>query len=491
MKIRTRIFMVFAIMIAAGIYSLVHWMQGEMKPRYMEAQEDTLVDISQLLASMISSQAVTKTDDQIKIDTQFIRTSFLELAQRNIDAQIYEIHKQQVDIRVYVTDINGIVVFDSHNDRDIGADYSQWRDVHRTLTGEYGARSTELDPLYPEGSIMYIAAPILFGNEIIGVVSVGKPTRNAERFMEHLLNSISSVSLVIVIITLLIGLIIHNWLSRPLSRIQSYAEAVTKGERTSLPDLGNNEIGEVGQALESMRIALDGKSYVSDYVQSLTHELKSPIAAIRGASELLNENMPDEDRERFLGNIKNESQRMQELVDRLLELASLEYRPGLDEIETISINELLNDVVDSLLPVAHGRQVAITITEDNNCQINGNYFLLSKALSNMLKNAIEFSPSHGEITVSVDKQQDRVFINICDQGKGIPDYAREKIFERFYSLPRPDGRKGSGLGLSFVKEIASLHRASVVVTDNPQATDTSGSCVKLVLPTIQHSPSAN
>jgi len=481
MKIRTRIFLAFAIMIAAGIYSLVYWMQDEMKPRYMEAQEDTLVDTSQLLASMISAQAIKRTGDNILIDTQFIQNSFLELAQRNIDAQIYEVRKQQVDIRVYVTDINGTVIFDSDHDRDLGADYSQWRDVYRTLRNEYGARSTEDDPLYTDGSIMYIAAPIRFDNEIVGVISVGKPTRNAERFMEHLLGNISGVGFVIIIITLLIGLIIHNWLSRPLSRIQHYVEAVTRGERTALPELGNNEIGEVGQALESMRIALDGKSYVSDYVQTLTHELKSPIAAIRGASELLNEDMPEADRKRFLKNIANESRRMQELVDRLLELASLEYRPGLEEVEIINTHDLLRDAVDSLLPVADKSHIKILLNEDDNHQLRGNYFLLSKAITNLIKNAIGFSPANGEITVSTIQRDNKLSITVCDQGHGIPDYAKDRVFERFYSLPRPDGTKGSGLGLSFVREIASLHHAEVKVSDNPQSPQTTGTCISLEL----------
>jgi two-component system sensor histidine kinase CreC len=480
-KIRTRIFLAFAIMMAAGIYSLVHWMQDEMKPRYMEAQEDTLVDISQLLASMISAQAINRTDGKIHIDTRFIQSSFLELAQRKIDAQIYEIHKQQVDIRVYVTDIGGRVIFDSDNDRDLGVDYSQWRDVHLTLKGHYGARSSENDPLYMDGSIMYIAAPVLFDDEIVGVVSVGKPTRNAERFMEHLLNNISGVGFIIVIITLLIGLIIHNWLSRPLSLIQQYAEAVTKGERTTLPELGNNEIGEVGRALESMRLALDGKSYVSDYVQSLTHELKSPIAAIRGASELLNEDMPENDRRHFLGNIENETRRMQELVDRLLELASLEYRPGLDEIETINIDELLSDIVDSMSPIAQNHQVSISLKNGTNHQVSGNSFLLSKAITNMVKNAIEFSPADGEVSISAQQRENGLAITICDQGEGIPGYARDKIFERFYSLPRPGGRKGSGLGLSFVREIASLHHARVNISENPDADQTPGTCISFLL----------
>ncbi|NNJ92501.1 MAG: two-component system sensor histidine kinase CreC, partial [Gammaproteobacteria bacterium] len=237
------------------------------------------------------------------------------------------------------------------------------------------------------------------------------------------------------------------------------------------------------QALESMRIALDGKSYVSDYVQTLTHELKSPIAAIRGASELLNEDMPEADRARFLNNIENETQRMQELVDRLLELASLEYRPDLDDIQPINLHELLLDVVDSLLPVAQKRQITIKLNEEAHHQISGNYFLLSKAITNIVKNAVEFSPDEAEITISTVKRDNTITINICDQGQGIPDYAKDKIFERFYSLPRPDGRKGSGLGLSFVKEIASLHHAEIRISDNAESKQSTGSCISFELST--------
>lgn len=481
MKIRTRIFLVFAIIMAIGIFSLVRWMQGEMRPRYMEAQEDTLVDFSQLLASIISTQGIIVNDTQASIDTDFLHDSFNELLQRNIDAQIYQINKQHVDIRVYVTDKTGKVIFDSDGDRDINFDYSQWRDVHRTLRGEYGARSTDFDPLYPDGTTMYIAAPVLHDTEIIGVVSVGKPARNAERFMEHLLGNISTVGMMILIVATLVSLFIHGWLSRPLARLQAYADAVTKGERTTLPRLGDNEVGQVGRAMESMRIALDGKSYVSDYVQALTHELKSPIAAIAGASELLDENMPPEDRRRFLQNINNETQRMQELIERLLELASLEFRPSLETADRIDISELLIDVIDSMQPVAQSQQVSIDFEPVGDCNIQGDSFLLSKALTNILKNAIEFSPLQGVINIRLEHKNQVVSITICDQGEGIPGYAREKIFERFFSLPRPDGRKGSGLGLSFVREITALHHATVTITDNSETVDNSGTCVTLSL----------
>ena len=466
MKIRTRIFLVFAILMGIGIFSFVNWMHGEMRPRYMEAQEDTLVDMSQLLASILSTQAVEKNQDQNGIDSGFLEQSFASLSQRVIDAQIYQIHKEHVDIRIYVTDKNGVVIFDSDNQRDLGQDYSQWRDVNRSLKGEYGARSTEGDSLYPEGSTMYIAAPIVFNNDIIGSVSVGKPTRNAERFMKHLLDNITTVGLLITVIAIIIGLFIHSWVSRPLAHLQEYAVKVTQGDRVNLPDLGNNEVGEVGSAMESMRKALDGKSYVSDYVQSLTHELKSPIAAIRGASELLSEDMPLKERQRFLKNIANETIRMQELIDRLLELASLEYRPEIQLNETINLKDLLNEVINSQESTAQARNISIKLNAPNQTSIKGDEFLLSKAFINILKNAIDYSPDNSAIEIAVSIQNLQVFISFIDQGPGIPEYAKEKIFERFYSLPKPSGQKGSGLGLSFVKEIAALHKAEISVENN-------------------------
>ena len=478
MKIRTRIFLVFAILIGIGIFTLVNWMHGEMRPRYMEAQEDTLVDLSQLLASIISTQAIKQDKNGAFIDNDILKQSFSNLKQRNIDAQIYQIRKEHVDIRIYVTDKNGLVIFDSDNQRDIGQDYSQWRDVNRSLKGEYGARSTEADPLYPEGSTMYIAAPIIFNTDIIGSVSVGKPTRNAERFMKHLLDNITTVGLLITAIAILIGLFIHTWVSRPLARLQQYAVNVTEGEHINLPELGNNEVGQVGAAMEKMRMALDGKSYVSEYVQSLTHELKSPIAAIRGASELMSEDMPTEERKHFLKNIVNETLRMQELIDRLLELAAIEYRPELSLDKTLELKAILEEVINSLQSIAAGKKISMNLSSRGQSIIKGDEFLLSKAFNNILKNAIDFSPENSNVIINVSGDSKTVSVSICDEGPGIPDYAKEKIFERFYSLAKPNGQKGSGLGLSFVKEIAMLHKAEITVENN----DGQGTKITVVLP---------
>jgi two-component system sensor histidine kinase CreC len=464
MKLRTRIFLVFMVVIALGIFSLVSWIQDEMKPRYMEAQEDTLVDLSQLLAAEISSHGIRRDPQGVEIDTAALEQSFLALQSRSISAQIYQLHKERVDIRLYVTNRSGSVVYDSDHGRDLGADYSQWRDVYRTLRGQYGARSSENDPLYPQGSIMYIAAPILYQGDVVGVLSVGKPTRNAERFMSNAVADLSRAGLLVALTAILIAFVLHIWLSRPLEQLQTYAKAVSQGKRVTLPALGKNELGLVGREMERMRQTLDGKNYISNYVQALTHELKTPIASIRGAKEILDEDPPAEVRKRFLGNIGGATQRMQTLIERLLDLAAIENRPGIEQPQRIPLRRLLEELLDSMHPIARRHGVELTLQMAADAWVLGDAFLLEKAVSNLIKNAIEFSPSGGLVSILVRELEETTEIVVRDQGIGIPEFARSRVFERFYALAKPDGQKGSGLGLSFVWEIADLLHGSVVIS---------------------------
>ena len=117
---------------------------------------------------------------------------------------------------------------------------------------------------------------------------------------------------------LLIGAVMVWWINRSIRRLVGYAEAVAAGEPARLPRLGSPELDSLGQAVEAMRRKLEGKEYVQAYVHTLSHELKSPLAAIRGAGELLREDPPPETRRRFIDNILAQSLRMQQLIERLL-----------------------------------------------------------------------------------------------------------------------------------------------------------------------------
>ena len=193
--------------------------------------------------------------------------------------------------------------------------------------------------------------------------------------------------------------------------------------------------------------------------------------------------MPEVRREQFLKNIRDETQRIQNLVDRLLELSAIEKRRGLSEIQEVRLDELLPEAMASVGPVADARGVRIVVQGAEGCGLGGDRFLLHQALTNLLQNAIDFSPSGGTIEVAVTSTNRHHRISIRDHGPGIPDYALDRVFEKFYSLRRPhSGKKGTGLGLSFVKEIAEIHRGSAELRNHPDG----GAVAILTLPKRAH-----
>ena len=149
------------------------------------------------------------------------------------------------------------------------------------------------------------------------------------------------------------------WLFHPIGKITEYARAIERGERPPKPKIGiGREVNTLAHALDSMRDALEDRKYVERYIQTLTHEMKSPLAAIRGAAELLDEDMPVETRKRFLENIRAETARSERLINRLLELSAIESRVRLDEAAEIDFRDIVARAIDQARPLAEIAGVA-------------------------------------------------------------------------------------------------------------------------------------
>jgi two-component system sensor histidine kinase CreC len=178
--------------------------------------------------------------------------------------------------------------------------------------------------------------------------------------------------------------------------------------------------------------------------------------------------MDEARRVRFLANIHNESHRIQRIVDRMLELAALENRKRLRKIEFIKLHPLVKTVIESKEPMLSRKRLETRIHIPDGLTVKGDGFLLHQAVSNLLQNALDFSPEGGVIEIAAHRSGDRVRIAVTDDGPGIPDFAGNKIFDKFFSLQRPDtGHKSTGLGLNFVREVATLHGGEVRLENRP------------------------
>ncbi len=456
MNITLRLLLGYFLIVGLAAWFVLNSFSEEVKPGVRQTMEETLVDTAHLLAEMATQDAPSG-----KLDTKRFAAAFERYQARDPHANIWGFKKDSLDLRVYITDANGIVLYDSEG-KAVGQDYSKWNDVYLTLHGGYGVRSSQLDPNDSRSTVMHVAAPILREGKTVGVLAVAKPTLSVQPFIDRSRQRIERAGWWLMGGALAIGLLFTWWLTRSVNLLRRYAREVSQGKKTQLPQLGSGELAELGRALAEMREKLDGREYVENYVHTLAHEMKSPLTALIGAAELLDENMAQAERATFTRNIREQSRRLKDMLDKLLALAKVEHRNTLEEAAPVGLRALAETVIADHAALLQQRAIACENLIPADAQTSGEIFLLRQALANLLDNAIDFSPDNSRITLSLETSTNTHTLILRDQGSGIPDYAMPRIFERFYSLARPGTqRKSSGLGLPFVKEVAALHGGEV------------------------------
>ncbi|MFS2096542.1 two-component system sensor histidine kinase CreC [Pseudomonas sp. Pseusp11] len=452
MSLGIRIFLVYVLFIGLTGYFVLNTVMEEVRPGVRQSTEETLVDTANLMAEILR--------DDFKAGT-LSQNRWPELlkayGERQPKAKIWGLSKNQVNHRIYVTDAKGIVVLDSSGIA-VGQDYSRWNDVYLTLRGEYGARSTRSNPDDSNSSVMHVGAPIRDNGQIIGVVTVAKPNSSLQPYVDRTERRLLTYGAGLIGLGLLFGALLSWWLSAALRRLTAYAQAVSEGRRVEVPHYRGGELEQLATALEHMRTQLEGKAYVERYVHTLTHELKSPLAAIRGAAELLQGEMPPAQQQRFVSNIDSESARMQQLIERLLNLAQVEQRQGLEERVAVPLAGLVEELLNAQAARIEGKQLRVERQIAADLNLLGEPFLLRQALGNLLENALDFTQAYGVLRLCAERVGEQIEFRLFNQAEAIPDYALPRLSERFYSLPRPDsGRKSTGLGLNFVEEVVKLH----------------------------------
>lgn len=467
MRLALKILTAFLLVAAVAGLFVTQVLVGEVKPGVRQAMESNLVDTANLLAELAAHdlQQGQMADGRFAAAVNRART-------RDPRARIWDFPKHHIVLDVLVTDASGRVLWDSAG-KATGQDFSGWNDVLRTLRGQYGARSSLLDPQRPDGpTVMHVAAPIRAADgsgRLLGVLSVAQPNAALEPYVAAGREAIVLKGLLLALLVGGIGLLVSFWLARRVSRLRRYAEAVTRGEAARQPEASRDEMGQLGRALAQMRQELDGKAYVERYVQTLTHEMKSPLSAIGASAELLQSPMSDPDRARFVGHIQSQAQRLTVMVDKLLALAAVEQQVQLPVQDNVDLKALLTAVVADGQVTAQrdGTRVSLHLPDGAAC-VPGDGFLLHQAVVNLFDNALAFATG-GEVSMALEERDGGWQITVEDDGPGIPDYALSRVFERFYSLARPDtGQRSSGLGLVFVAEVARLHAGRAWLENRPE-----------------------
>ncbi len=337
-------------------------------------------------------------------------------------------------------------------------------EVQRALGGAYGATARQRrppDPLPPIGDIrsrgklqVFIALPIFSDGRVIGVVAASRTGLDALSSLWQIRRGLFVAVGIGLALTIAISVACARAIARPMHAITRQARAIARGEPTgdfSAPGFTPAEIRSLGEALNVMTEKLRAQaSYVADFATNVSHELKTPIAAIRGATELLSDwdNMEPAQRERFLNNMLLDAERMESLVSRLLTLAKIESAAALPT-SRVDVPAFCRALLGR-----YGNDVELRLS-DPPSYIDIAEEHLASAIGNLVDNAVRHGAGH-PVVVELTSQAGRLCVTVTDRGAGISTANQRKIWDRFFTTERDRG--GTGLGLSIVQAIVQARQ---------------------------------
>jgi two-component system OmpR family sensor kinase len=265
---------------------------------------------------------------------------------------------------------------------------------------------------------------------------------------------------------------------RPLDRIERTAGKIAAGDlsRRVSPADNRTEVGRLGLALNGMLERLEkafsarktSEDRLRQFLADASHELRTPLASIRGYAELYRMGAVDdpEQRELAMRRIEEEAKRMGLLVEDLLALARLDRSPE-PRREHVDLVKLASDVAVDARATAPDREIALRAPEP--APLEGDPHQLHQVLANLVRNALVHTPPGSPIELGVAVAPDTVTVSVRDHGPGLPDGARERLFERFWRAEggRERGRAGAGLGLAIAREIVLAHGGSIDAANAP------------------------
>ncbi len=331
--------------------------------------------------------------------------------------------------------------------------------------------SMEMSFLNDRGQqIVSLVTPIKRNKAVHGVLLLSTRPGEIDDILLSERIGIALISGVALITTIFTSLWLISTISRPMRRLSEAAVQVRRNikERTKLPDFSGrkDEVGQFAVAFRDMTGAFYRRVEASEkFAADVAHELKNPLTAARSTAEALSYAKDDKTREELVQQIIQELHRLNRLITDVSNASRLEAELALQEAKPVHLIEVLTNVTNAFSDVHRADDISIEFSSANGAAlqdfiVNGHEGRLAQVITNLVDNALSFSPPGGVVKVSVERIADQVEIRVSDQGAGIPTQNLKTIFSRFYSdRPATDGLQGknSGLGLSISQEIIDAH----------------------------------
>ncbi len=382
------------------------------------------------------------------------------LTEENVSAAMSAVEPEGVS-RAIVTDPYGKVLFDTREAGNATGYYVFYTELVEALRGNSAGYYA-----YKEGAFHSSAAqPVLYQNQIIGGVYVYDYDTQQASLLESLRNNLFSISAGVAALVLGMSLIFSRQLTQRLGKLLAAIRGVREGaynQRAALS--GHDEFAQIAGEFNDLVDRLqETESARRQFVSDASHELKTPLAAIRLLTDsiLQNENMDNATAREFVSDIGQEAERLSRITEDLLRLTRLDSgvveAPG-----KIAVAPVLDRALKMLRPVADEKEVEILIICDN-AEVVATEGELYQVLYNLAENAVKYNRRGGFVRICAQAGTETTVITVEDNGIGIPDGDLNNVFKRFYRVDKARSRAagGTGLGLSIVSDIVSRRGGAI------------------------------
>jgi signal transduction histidine kinase len=277
-----------------------------------------------------------------------------------------------------------------------------------------------------------------------------------------------------LVVALAVASIFARQISKPIAELRDVAGDIAAGNLARRPSVSaSGEVGELARTIARMAEQLEARLHAleklqsvrRDFVANVSHELKTPLTAIRGFAETLTQELSaDAQQARFADTIRSNAERMQRLVDDLLDLSKIESGGWTPQPTLLNADHAIGDAIMSLQDEARRKGIDLVAdVADDARHLRADPIAVRQIISNLVENAIRYTPERGRIVVFTRSDKSSAVLGVRDSGTGIPAEHLPRIFERFYRVDPARSRVGggTGLGLAIVKHLAEAHRGSV------------------------------
>jgi two-component system sensor histidine kinase CreC len=460
---------VFVFHLAVLILPLTYisWkVRTSIETSYLHSTEEGMIDTAAVVSEFYARLYGQFGADSDKVAAELARVYSNLNETYEIKARLFGFTKAEVDTRLLVYDPGGRVIFDTRG-AATNEDFSKWTDVGHALKGEYGSR-WELDKPHQRVNI-YSTLPVFVEGKIVGAVSVSKSTNRIRNFITRSLENLLLPGLIALVLATVMAYALSAYITRIIWALASQAERIAAGEsNVRLETWTRSELGTLARAVGRMREKLEGKAYVEEMATNLSHELKTPLATIRGSAELLEGPASDDPiaRARFLANIQTEVVRLDRIVSELLKLSRIEAQPAAGEAAVIDAAVSAREIAEVYRArAADGGIVFRVEIADEPLPLRIAELQLKQLLTNLLDNAWQFTATGRQVQLIARRQDDSIEFQVGDKGSGIEPELLPKIFDRFFTTENPrTGNRGTGLGLAIAKSIAGKRGGIISVS---------------------------